>query len=316
MGKKRILVATALMIALLTPVQLKAEKFVFTTIWTAQAEFAGYYAAYEKGFYKEAGLDVVIQHPSLTSSAFNRLKSYSCDAAMLSMMSAMDFISQGIPLVNIFQESMNSSRILVSRWDTNPLNMKGKKVAIFNSNPNYEAIIMSQKEGMDYEWVRFTSNINLFLSGAVDATMVVSYNEYNLLLQAGFKMSEDCLYRFCDHDYNIQESGVYVMRDYFLKHPTTCRKFAEATKRGWEWVAQHPDEALEIVMKYVHRYQSPTNRVMQKLMLQEVLRLMVNRETGRREYRVRPDMVKKASQLMLECGLLRRPVTYKELMGQ
>ena len=47
-----------------------------------------------------------------------------------------------------------------------------------------------------------------------------------------------------------------------------------------------------------------------------VLRLMVNRETGRREYRVRPDMVKKASQLMLECGLLRRPVTYKELMGQ
>jgi NitT/TauT family transport system substrate-binding protein len=69
-------------------------------------------------------------------------------------------------------------------------------------------------------------------------------------------------------------------------------------------------------MKYVHRYQSPTNRVMQKLMLQEVLRLMVNRETGRREYRVRPDMVKKASQLMLECGLLRRPVTYKELMGQ
>ena len=316
MVKKQIWTATALIIVLLTPVQLKAEKFVFTTIWTAQAEFAGYYAAYEKGFYKEAGLDVVIQHPSLTSSAFNRLKSYSSDAAMLSLMSAMDFISQGIPMVNIFQESMNSSRILVSRWDTNPLNMKGKKVAIFNSNPNYEAIIMSQKEGMDYEWVRFTSNINLFLSGAVDATMVSSYNEYNQLLQAGFKMSEDCLYRFCEHDYNIQECGVYVMRDYFLKHPTTCRKFAEASKRGWEWVAKHPDEALEIVMKYVHRYQSPTNRVMQKLMLQEVLRLMVNRETGRREYRVRPDMVKKASHLMLECGLLRRPVTYKELMGQ
>ena len=81
---------------------LRAERFVFTTIWTAQAEFAGYYVAKEKGFYREVGLDVEIQHPSLTSSAFNRLQSDECDAAMFSMMSVMDFISQGIPLVNIF----------------------------------------------------------------------------------------------------------------------------------------------------------------------------------------------------------------------
>ena len=59
------------------------EKFVFTTIWTAQAQFAGYYVAKEKGFYKELGLDVVIQHPSLTSSASNRLKTDQCDAELV-----------------------------------------------------------------------------------------------------------------------------------------------------------------------------------------------------------------------------------------
>ena len=154
---------------LLLSLPLRAERFVFTTIWTAQAEFAGYYVAKEKGFYREVGLDVEIQHPSLTSSAFNRLQSDECDAAMFSMMSAMDFISQGIPLVNIFQTSMNSSNILVSRWGKNPLTQKGMKVAIFNANPNYQAIIMSKKEGLDYQWVRFTSHINLFMSVAVDA---------------------------------------------------------------------------------------------------------------------------------------------------
>lgn len=300
---------------LLAPLQLRAEKFVFTTAWTAQSQFAGYYVAKEKGFYKDLGLDVVIQHPSLTSSAFQRLQTDQCDAAMFSMMSAMDFISQGIPLVNIFQDSMNSSNILVSRWCTNPLQMKGKKVAIFNSDPNYLLFIMSKLQGLDFQWVPFTSGINVFLSGAVDATAVVSYNEYFQLLQAGFNLSEDYLYRFSEHDYNIQENGVYVKRDYFVNHRSEVSKFAIASRRGWQWAATHPDEALEIVMKYVKQHQIPTNRVMQKLMLQEVLRLQVDRESKIREFRVRADMVKKASMMMLNCGMIKREVTYRELMG-
>ena len=309
-----ILLATLMLI--LPPTVSRAEDFVLTTAWIAQSQFAGYYIAKEKGFYREVGLNVIIQHPSLTSSAFNRLKTEQCDAAMFSMMSAMDFISQGIPLVNIFQDSMNSSNILVSRWDTDPLKMKGKKVAIFNSDPNYLTFIMSKKEGMNYEWIRFTSNINLFLSGAVDATMVVSYNEYFQLIQAGYKLSEENLYRFSDHEYNIQENGVYVKREYFKNHRETCRKFAQASRKGWEWAAAHQKEALDIVMKYVRRYNTPTNHVMQRLMLEEILRLQINHDTKQREFRVRQDMVEKASRLMVEAGMLRRPVTYKELIGQ
>ena len=81
----------------LAPHPVKAEKFVFTTAWTAQAQFAGYYIAKEKGFYKQAGLDIVIQHPSLTSSAFHRLQTAQTNAIMMSMMSAIDFISQHLP---------------------------------------------------------------------------------------------------------------------------------------------------------------------------------------------------------------------------
>lgn len=304
-----------ILMLILAPTISQAEDFVLTTAWTAQAQFAGYYIAKEKGFYREVGLNVTIQHPSLTTSAFNRLKTEKCDGAMFSMMAAMDFISQGIPLVNIFQDSMNSSNILISRWDTDPLKMKGKKVAIFNSDPNYLTYIMSKKEKMNYQLIPFTSNINLFLSGAVDATMVVSYNEYFQLMQAGYKLSEESVYRFSDHEYNIQENGVYVKRDYFKSHRETCQKFAQASRKGWDWVAAHPKEALDIVMKYVRRYNSPTNRVMQQMMLEEVLRLHINHDTKRREYRVRQDMVEKACQLMMEASMLRRPVTYQELLG-
>ncbi len=294
----------------------RAEKFVFTTVWTAQAEFAGYYVAKEKGFYKDAGLDVVIQHPTLNSSALHRLQTDQCDAAMFSLVSAIDFISQGIPLVNIFQDSMNSSNILVSRWCMPPLQMKGKKVGIFHSDPSYMLLIMNKMQAMNYELVPFSSGINVFLSGAVDATMAVSYNEYIELQQAGFNMPEEYVYRFSDHDYNIQEQGVYVKRSYFDTHRQQVEKFATASQRGWEWAAQHLDEALDIVMKYVTENKVATNRVKQKLMLKECLRLMIDRESKKREFRVRPDMVEKASKMMKSCGMIKRKVSYQELMGQ
>ena len=104
------------LVLLLCSPKVQAEKMVLMTSWTAQAQFAGYYIAYEKGYYKEVGLDVEIAHPSLTTTPLICLQREQPDAIMLSLMSAMDFISQGIPLVNIFQDSMNSSNLLISRW--------------------------------------------------------------------------------------------------------------------------------------------------------------------------------------------------------
>ena len=121
------------------------------------------------------------------------------------------------------------------------------------------------------------------------------------------------MYRFCDHGYNVQEDGVYMTRSYYLKHKAQARKFAEASRRGWEWAAEHPEETLDIVMKYVTADHIATNRVLQELMLTEILRLQVDRESGVREFRLRPDMVKLASDLMLENMMIDHPVTFEQL---
>ena len=300
-------------VLLLCPPKVQAEKMVLMTSWTGQAQFAGYYVAFEKGFYKSVGLEVEIKHPTLTTTPLVCLQHEQPDAIMLSLMSAMDLISQGIPLVNIFQDSMNSSNLLISRWDNDPMKMKGKKVVIYNADPNYLAYIVSKKERLNYNIIRCTSHINLFLSGAIDATMATSYNEYLQLLQSGFRMSKESIYRFSEHGYNIQEQGVYVRRSYYQDHAEACQKFASATRQAWEWVAAHPEDALEIVMKYVRSDRAATNRTLQRRMLQEVLNLQIDADSKKREFRVRRDMVQNASRLMLECGLLKRAVTYEEL---
>ena len=295
-------------------VRAQDQTLVFTPQWMAQAQFAGYYVAEEKGFYKEAGVDVRIEHPSATQSAMSQLGKKKCQAITLQLCQAMEMVDGGIPLVNILQTSMNNGMVIVSARDRDPLTHKGAKVGIWSVGFGQLAICMSIKENLDYEWIRFAQNINLFISGALDATLAMSYNEYYQLIQAGLDIKEENVYRFCDHGYNVQEDGVYMTREYYMKHQDQARRFAEASRRGWEWAAEHPEETLDIVMGYVERNHIITNRLMQRLMLQEILRLQLDRESGKREFRLRPDMVQLASDLMVENEMLGREITYEELM--
>ena len=100
----------------------------------------------------------------------------------------------------------------------------------------------------------------------------------------------------------------------YRKDRDSAERFARASRRGWEWAAEHPDETLEIVMKYVKEYRIPTNRVLQQLMLEEVLRLQLDPDSGKREFRLRPDMVDKVGRLMLEGGLIKKEIKYEQLL--
>ncbi|MBP5628833.1 MAG: ABC transporter substrate-binding protein [Bacteroidaceae bacterium] len=294
----------------------KLQKMVFTPQWTAQAQFAGYYVAKEKGFYRQAGLDVDIVHPSLTQSAMSRIRRNESHATTLQLAQAMEIIDHGIPLVNILQTSMNNALVIVSRRNMNPIKQKGARVGTWSAGFGQMAECMSKREHLNYQWIPVATNINLFISGAVDATLAMSYNEYYQIVQTGMLLSKESVYRFCDHGYNIQEDGVYMTRDYYNKNRDQARRFAIASRKGWEWAAAHPDETLEIVMRYVNKYHISTNRPIQKLMLDEILRLQVDRESKKREFRLRPDMVQRASKMMVANGMLSREITYQELINK
>ena len=313
---KRILISFLALMATVHVVQAQDETIVFTPQWTAQAQFAGFYVAEAKGFFREAGVKVKIEHPSVTQSAMSRIRSNVSQATTLQLCQAIEIVDGGFPLVNILQTSMNNGMVIISARGKDPLTQKGAKVGIWSVGFGQLAIIMSLKEHLDYKWVRFAQDINLFLTGALDATLALSYNEYYQLIQAGLELDEKCVYRFCNHGYNVQEDGVYMTRAYYEQHREQARKFAAACRKGWEWAAKHPEEALDIVMKQVEDNKIATNRVMQRLMLKEVLRLQVDRESKKREFRLRRDMVDLASRLMLESHMLTRQVKYEELVGE
>jgi len=292
----------------------QSETIVFTPQWTAQAQFAGYYVAEAMGFYREAGVQVKIKHPSSTLPAMKQLLSHQCQATTLTLCQALEILDAGFPLVNILQTSMNTAMVIVSARNVNPLTQKRARVGIWSVNFGQLAICMSIKDHLDYQWVQFAQDVNLFMTGALDATLAMSYNEYYQLVQSGVEMTDKNVYRFCDHGYNVQEDGVYMTRSFYERHRDEALRFARASRKGWEWAALHPEEALEIVMQYVDREHIATNRIMQRLMLKEILRMQIDRESKKREFRLRPDMVRLANRMMLENKMLSREITYEELV--
>ena len=292
-----------------------SQKLTFCLPWLAQAQFAGYYVAQEKGFYKSAGVDVEFVYPSVSRAVVSQFLEDENRVFGLPLIQAVQLVDQGIPLINILQTSMNSSLVLVSRRNTEPIRQKGAKMGIWMSGIGDVLTLCLDKDiHLGYQFVRTASNVNLFITGAIDVALATSYNEYYQLKQTGMTLDAKNVFRFSDHGYNIQEDGVYVTRSFYQKRHKQLKRFAEASKKGWEWAAEHPDEAIDIVMKYVREEKTATNSVLQRLMLKEVLRLQLDPDTHKREFRLRPDMIRKASQLSLKCNVTSREVRYEDLV--
>ena len=160
-------------------------KFVFSPQWMAQAQFAGYYVAKDMGFYDEEGLDVEISHPFPTQTLEDRVRSGAGQAYSMFLSEALELVDKGVPLVNILQTSMNSSMMIVSRYGADPLGLRNAKVITWRAGLGQIPMCMESREHLDYKWITASSSLNLFVAGAVDATLATSYNEYYQLLQTG-----------------------------------------------------------------------------------------------------------------------------------
>jgi NitT/TauT family transport system substrate-binding protein len=175
---------------------------------------------------------------------------------------------------------------------------------------------MDKKYGLGIQWVPFVSNVNLYISGAIDAALAMSYNEFFQLKMAGQRIKNDQLLYMRDIGYNVPEDGLYVTADFYRKHKDLAIKFAEATRKGWEWAVDHPDEALDIVMLTMRQTGTTGNMIAQQWMIKEILRQLADKDTGKRSYRLEPKSVELANSILLESGTIKKEITYHQITQQ
>ena len=289
-------------------------QLVFTPTWTAQAQFAGFYVADAMGFYKDEGLNVIIKHPSVSRSGINRLKSGESQYVSLHLLSAIEMIENGDELVNVMQYFQQSALMIISHEPMYGLrSLDRKRVGCFRIGLSNLPKAVARSQKVNIEWIPFLSHTNLYVSGAIDATLAMSYNEYYQLIMAGQRLKKEQLLYMRDIGCNIPEDGLYVTKQYYQQHRAEVDKFVRASKRGWEYALKHPKETLDIVMLYMRQSGISANEAAQRWMLKECLRLLVSPNTGKRTYKLESDGLDLVNRILLQGGEIKKPITYKQI---
>lgn len=294
------------------------EKITFMPAWSPQAQFAGYYVALEKGFYANKGLDVTIEHVGINSSKPGtvRLKQGEVDIIVSHPIQALLARNGGLPLVNVLQVFQNTGLMIVCHKAISDIKaLEGMKVGIWETGFSEVCEVCLKSNGVHVEWVPYLNGINLFISKAIDATVVMSYNELNLLREAMGEIPEDHIIKFSDYGYKIPEDGLYVTEEYLATHGKTVNDFKSATKNGWIYCKEHPEEALDIVMDYVAKAGVKTSRFHQGLMLNGIIDLVTNINTGNPDFlQIQEGGFNKMVSYLVSMGYLSRPITYNEFV--
>lgn len=255
------------------------QKLTFSPHWLPQAQFAGYYVAFAKGFYKEAGLDVEIIHPTANISSLEYLQNGTADVVSSFLLDGIKQRAQGIPLVNFCQLSQHSALMMVTKKGSGINQLKDfnhKKLGIWSSGFDDIPIALMHENNYEIELVRILNTINLFLMGGVDALTVMYYNEYDQIINSGINADELNTFFFSDYGFDIPEDGLYCLETTYFTKKETLKKFAEATLRGWEYAAQNKENTIDLVVEEINKAHLPNNHSHQRWMLDKVLDLIAS----------------------------------------
>jgi NitT/TauT family transport system substrate-binding protein len=247
------------------------KKVSFIPQWLPQAQFAGYYVALEKGIYKKYGLDVAVITGGPDAPSSEYLKSGKADFATMWLSTAIQMRARGVRVLNIAQMLQRSALMLIakkSRGINSPRDMNGKKVGLWGADFQIQPKAFFMKNNIDAKVIPLTSSINLFLRDAVDVTSAMWYNEYHIILNSGINTEELTAFFFHEYGLNFPEDGIYVMEETFQNNPSESCAFVKASIEGWQYAFSHPEEALDIVMKYMRSAHRPSSRVHQRWMLE------------------------------------------------
>lgn len=295
-----------------------AQKLTFMPQWTPQAQFAGFYMAQEMGFYAQEGLDVEIRHikANSTESILTQLVSGKVQIAGQQLLQSIIARSDGQKILNVMQITQKSGLCCVSHTPVSkPEDLQGMKIGRWKSGYSEFCDMLETYNNLHINWVPFINGINLYVYGAVDATLCYSFSEYIALQLAIGDIPDNQVLKFSDFGYECPEDGLYVTEEYYAQNKDAVDKFVRASKKGWEYARTHKKQTLEVVMRICSENHIVTNRAMQERMLDNYISLQTNPATGKIDFApVTLSVYNDVTKALLETGYIVNKPEYKEVI--
>jgi len=228
------------------------KKVSLQLLWLDQFQFAGYYMAKEKGFYKEAGFDVEIKKfkkgVNVAKDVVDGVSTYGVGRASLikydsagKKISLLAAIFQSLPNVLLTLKSSNINSIkdfkdktLMQTQDV----LQGQLINVMLKASNISP--------SDIKFVEHSFNLNDLIDGKVDIYSGYLSNEPYQLRKKGIAYKSFYVY---DEGLDIYSDILFTSQQNATKHPKRVEAFKEASLRGWEYAFSHIDESVNLILQ-------------------------------------------------------------------
>lgn len=225
----------------------------FQLRWHHQFQFAGYYAAVEKGFYREAGFDVNIVEgrPGRTPVGEVLAGRATYGEANSELLYARLNGKPLVALAAVFQHSPSVLLVKRSSGITSPQDLVGRRVMMVGGTDDVDFMAMFRNEGIDPRQLQIQeSSYDLLdlVNGRTDAFNAYLTNEPYLLAKLGIDGS---IINPRTYGIDFYSDILFTTEREVKEHPEEVRAFRRASLRGWEYAMEHPEEVVRwLVGKY------------------------------------------------------------------
>jgi NitT/TauT family transport system substrate-binding protein len=257
--KKSLLLGAAMMLGALVPASAQ-EKVTLQLKWVTQAQFAGYYVAKDKGFYKAEGIDITIKPGGPDIAPPQVIAGGGADVIIEWMPAALAAREKGVPLVNIAQPFKRSGMMLTCRKDAGvatPADFKDKTLGVWFFGNEYPFMAWMAKLGLKTDGsaggvkvIKQGFNVDPIIQKQAACVSTMTYNEYWQVIDAGLKPDDLAVFNYTDQGVSTMEDGLYALESKLADPAFAARmaKFVKASMKGWEYARSNPDEAAKIVL--------------------------------------------------------------------
>lgn len=246
---KRYLVVGAL--TLMASAAWAQTKVTFQLNWVAGGANAGFAAAVNQGFYRDAGLDVTVVQGNGSANTAQLVASGKSQIAYADAVAVSQLIAKGAPmkvLATVYQSNPNSVLALKKSGIKSLADLKGKKVGVPSGSSQTTMMPLLLKANnlkeSDMEMLNMppTAMVPALLQGQVEA-ILGSMDAYQIQLEA--QGAELVTFPFATNGVPTVSTSIFANNDYIKQNPDVVRKFIAASLKGWSYALDNPGGAVK-----------------------------------------------------------------------
>ena len=255
------------------------EEFSIVLDWYPNAIHSFLYVAEEKGYFAEEGLDLVVNFPSNTNDGISLPAAGRADLGIYYLQDAiLTAVGEDVPIVSVgsvVQESLNVVISLKEKGIESAKDLAGKKIGYAGTALSEAQVkCMLEKAGVSAEECQLIDVgfdlLTATTTGQVDATIGNMINhEVPQLEEQGIEIN---YFRPVDEGVPAYYELVFLAgEDAVENHPEKLQKFLRAAKKGFDFMQENPEEALQILLENQNAENFPLSESVEQASMDVIL---------------------------------------------